>query len=77
MKPMASAIAERAVEAGHAMIACSGCLGVFVAARSLAAKCPGGWVFVESETATPELVDEAIKHAMSGRATWPSPDRTY
>jgi len=54
------------------MIACGGHLGVMVAPRSAVQKCPAGWVFVESETATAELVDEAIQAANSGRSSWPA-----
>jgi len=50
---------------------CGGHLGVFVSPRENAQRCPPGWTFVELETATPEIVQEAIDNCKNGRAGWP------
>ncbi len=46
-------------------------LGVMVAPRNKARNCPPGWVFVPMETATPEIVREALDVSRKGRSDWP------
>lgn len=67
-----SRIAQAIIERGHGMIACGDGLGVMVAPAEHIKSCPPGWVFVDSETATVGIVDEAIQAASSGRKNWPS-----
>ena len=62
------------ISRGGGMINCGHNLGVFLAPAECDKRCPAGWVFVAVETATVEIVSEAINCASAGRANWPEPD---
>ncbi len=62
--------------ARHGGIAnCGDSLGVFVAPRNTVKQTPSGWVFVPLETATTEIVREALDCAKAGRSGWPDKAR--
>ena len=64
-------LAQFVAARGYGMIACGEHLGVFVAPVAHIRRCPAGWVFMPSEEATAERVQEAIDVATAGRSVWP------
>ena len=55
---------------------CGGHLAVWVAPLTCEKQCPAGWVFVPLETATTEVVREALTAASAGRSQWPNDSKT-
>lgn len=50
------------LERGGGMITCGNHLGVMVSPQVNAKNCPPGWCFVDTETATVEIIAEAVAH---------------
>ncbi len=68
---MMSDYSRMILEQGGGICTCGEHLGVFVAPLSSEKQTPPGWVFVPAETATEQIIDEAITHANAGRKIWP------
>lgn len=60
---------EDILSRGGGMVTCGEHLGVMVG--SVDSRVPPGWVFVPVETATVDLVSEAMDVAYAGRKLWP------
>jgi len=59
------------ISRGGGIITCRDHLGVFVAKAENAKRCPPGWVFVDVDAATIEIIEEAVDCVKAGRKEWP------